>query len=66
LGVRLMNASGSFLPYSTKKLRRIQVLTLFKIAILLFIVVTGTMIKFLGEICTRQYQPILRLGRPFW
>ncbi|KAF8267510.1 amino acid/polyamine transporter I, partial [Lactarius quietus] len=41
LGVRLMNASRSFLPCSSKELHYIQVLTPFKIVILLFIVVTS-------------------------
>ena len=56
---------GVFLHIRRKKLRRIQVLTLFKIAILLFIVVTGTMIKFLGDICARKYQTDAQVGSSF-
>ena len=46
LGVHLMNVSENFLSYLTKEIHCIQVLTLFKIAILMFIVVTGKAITF--------------------
>lgn len=48
LGVYAMNASGVFIPSSTKRLQLCQALTLFKVVVLVVIVVTSKPPRFSG------------------